>query len=67
MELKGQVACNIRRHELIITELVFGDILTNLEPPEIAALLSCLVFKNKTINEPILPKSMIKVNINYYL
>lgn len=38
-------------HELLITELVYRNILTNLQPAEIAALLSALVFQ-KTDSEP---------------
>ena len=39
-------------HELIITELVFHNILTELQPTEIAALLSCLVFQQKNASAP---------------
>lgn len=50
--MKGRVACEMGQNELIITELVLRNILTNLEPPEIAALLSSLVFQAKTDVEP---------------
>jgi len=52
LQMKGKVACEMGNHELIITELVFHNVLTELEPAEIAALLSCLVFQDKTTNEP---------------
>lgn len=52
VQMKGKVACEMGNHELIITELVFHNVLTELEPSEIAALLSCLVFQDKTTNEP---------------
>lgn len=41
--IKGRVACELGKNELMITEIVFRNILTNLGPAEIAALLSCLV------------------------
>lgn len=50
--MKGRVACEMGQNELIITELVLRNILTNLEPAEIAALLSSLVFQAKTDVEP---------------
>lgn len=50
--MKGRVACEMGQNELIITELVLRNILTNLQPPEIAALLSSLVFQAKTDVEP---------------
>ncbi|XP_077301021.1 superkiller complex helicase subunit twister [Arctopsyche grandis] len=41
--IKGRVACELGKNELMITEIVFRNILTDLGPAEIAALLSCLV------------------------
>ncbi|XP_077986520.1 superkiller complex protein 2-like [Glandiceps talaboti] len=52
VQLKGRVACEISNHELIITELVFENALTSLEPTDIAALLSCMVFQEKRCSEP---------------
>ena len=46
------MACEMGNHELIITELVFHNVLTELQPAEIAALLSCLVFQQKNASEP---------------
>ncbi|MGH0148881.1 UNVERIFIED_CONTAM: hypothetical protein FKN15_049128 [Acipenser sinensis] len=48
VQLKGRVACEISNHELMVTELVFENVLSDLPPEEIAALLSCLVFQQKT-------------------
>lgn len=48
-------------HELMITELVYDNIFTPLPPEEIAALLSCLVFQQKTDNEPELTPSLQQV------
>ena len=45
--MKGRVACEISNHELILTELVFENILSNLDPTEIVALLSCCVFQQR--------------------
>ncbi|CAB9513364.1 viralicidic activity 2-like 2 [Seminavis robusta] len=46
--VKGRVACEVNTcDELIATELVFEGILNDLEPPEIVAALSSLVFQEK--------------------
>lgn len=52
VQLKGRVACEISTHELMITELVFENKLTDLHPTEIAALLSSMVFEQKNCSEP---------------
>ncbi|XP_015116157.1 helicase SKI2W [Diachasma alloeum] len=46
--LKGRVALDMGTHELLITELIYRNILTNLQPAEIAALISALVFQGKS-------------------
>jgi len=47
--LKGRVACEVNTCEgLIVTEMVFGGMLNELEPPEIVAALSALLFQEKT-------------------
>lgn len=43
MVIKGRVACELGKNELMITEIVFRNVLTGLDATEIAALLSCLV------------------------
>lgn len=43
--LKGRVACEIHYHEVILTELIFQNVLDEFEPQEIVALLSCFVFE----------------------
>ncbi len=44
VENKGRVACEVSTSdELLTTELVFAGVFQQLEPSEIAALLSCLV------------------------
>lgn len=44
---KGTVASSMGSNELMITELVFNNVLTNYPPPVIAAVLSSLVFQSK--------------------
>ncbi|GAB0092948.1 helicase SKI2W [Sergentomyia squamirostris] len=50
--MKGRVACEMGSNELILTEIIFRNIISNLDPAEIAALLSGLVFQAKTENTP---------------
>lgn len=49
--MKGNVACEISNHELLITELVLRNALNDLQPAEIAALLSCFVYQGKKENK----------------
>ena len=43
--LKGKVACSISASdELLVTELLFSGMFQNLDPFQIAAVCSCLVF-----------------------
>lgn len=56
--MKGRVACEMGQNELIITELVLRNILTNLQPAEIAALLSSLVFQAKSNVDPTVPENL---------
>lgn len=49
VQIKGRVAREMNTvDELLATEMIFENVLTPLEPAEIAALLSCLVFEEKT-------------------
>ena len=52
VQLKGRVACEMGSHELLITELVFNNILTDRPVQEIVALLSCLVFQQRNCSAP---------------
>jgi len=46
--IKGRVACEVNTcEELIATEMVFEGILNDMEPEEIVAVLSALVFQEK--------------------
>lgn len=49
--LKGRVACEMGSNELMITELVLCNTFNDLDPAEISALLSSLVFQGKTLLE----------------
>ncbi|CAG8705918.1 1840_t:CDS:10, partial [Rhizophagus irregularis] len=55
LQLKGRVACGINSaDELIVTELIFENVLADYEAEEIVALLSCFIFqeKNKSVAPP---------------
>lgn len=55
VQLKGRVASEINTcNSLIVTELIFENVLTELEVPEIVSLLSCLLFQEKSGTEPVL-------------
>lgn len=58
VQLKGRVACQISSHELLLTELLFENTLSPLAPEESAALLSCLVFTQKTQIDPHIPNTL---------
>lgn len=69
MEIKGKVACEMSMNELLLTELLVGNILNQLRPAEVAALLSALVSraKRKEDNEEELleelPMTLVKVRL----
>jgi antiviral helicase SKI2 len=59
VQLKGRVAREVTTcEELIATELIFENILTPLTPEEIVSLLSCLIFQEKSENEPEIPERL---------
>ncbi|XP_071948306.1 superkiller complex protein 2-like [Antedon mediterranea] len=58
--LKGRVGCEISHHELILTQLIFENVLTELPAEEIVALLSCMVFQQKNCSSPTLTDSLEK-------
>jgi antiviral helicase SKI2 len=50
--VKGRVACEVNTcEELIVTELVFEGVLNDLEPTEIVAALSALVYQQKSSDD----------------
>lgn len=61
VQMKGRVACEMNNHELMMTELVFQNLLTDLHHTEIAALLSCFVFQQKRCSEPKFTKTLQEV------
>lgn len=61
--LKGRVALQMGSNELLITELILKNVLTVLQPAEIAALLSALIFQQRTDFEPNLPPNLTNVRV----
>ena len=52
VQLKGQVACEINSaDELVLTELVLNNVLSQYKPEETVALLSCFVCKEKDVHQ----------------
>ena len=50
--VKGRVACEVNTcEELIVTEMVFEGILNDLDPTEIVAALSALVYQQKSTDD----------------
>ncbi|TDH72069.1 hypothetical protein CCR75_008664 [Bremia lactucae] len=59
VQVKGRVACEINTcDELVLTEMIFENVLANLEPEEIVAVLSALVFHEKVESEPMLTPTL---------
>ncbi|BFZ16849.1 hypothetical protein BsWGS_19888 [Bradybaena similaris] len=53
IEVKGRVACEISSgDELLLTELLFNGVFTDLSPQQACALISCFVFQEKAANMP---------------
>lgn len=62
--LKGRVACEMGSNELMITELVLCNTFNDLDPAEIAAILSSLVFQGKVATEIPLIDNLKKVKMH---
>ena len=61
VQLKGKVACEIHSaDELVLTELILENVLSDFSPPEIVALLSAFVFQEKTDVAPTLTPRLAK-------
>ena len=63
VQLKGRVACELTTaagHELLLTELIFDNAFANMEPAEVASLLSCFVFQTARCSEPNLTPHLLK-------
>ncbi|CAG5133954.1 unnamed protein product [Candidula unifasciata] len=53
IEVKGRVACEISSgDELLLTELLFNGVFTDLTPQQACALISCFVFQEKASEMP---------------
>ncbi|BFZ16903.1 hypothetical protein BsWGS_19942 [Bradybaena similaris] len=53
IEVKGRVACEISSgDELLLTELLFNGVFTDLSPQQACALISCFVFQEKASEMP---------------
>lgn len=63
IQLKGRVAreLNTVQDELIATEMVFGNLITDLQPAEIVSLISTLIFQEKRVSEPKLTETLHEV------
>nr|CCA16860.1 mCG15924 putative [Albugo laibachii Nc14] len=59
VQLKGRVACEISScDELQLTEMIFENVLAELEPEEIVAVLSALIFQEKSQHTPTLTERL---------
>nr|CAH8871694.1 unnamed protein product [Trichobilharzia regenti] len=47
LSLKGRVACELTKMEVLITQLLLDGSFTDLSPPDLAAVLSCFVFETR--------------------
>merc|ERR1711962_1941907 len=53
IEIKGRIACELSSaDELLLTEMMFNGLFNNLNPPEVAAILSCFVCGEKSSEMP---------------
>ncbi|CAH8647934.1 unnamed protein product [Heterobilharzia americana] len=44
LSLKGRIACELTKMEVLVTQLLLDGSFTDLSPPDLAAVLSCFVF-----------------------
>lgn len=57
VQLKGRVACEVNTaDELLVTELIFNGVFNDLNSAQSAALLSCLVYTEKSSADEDAPK-----------
>ena len=53
VQLKGRVACELSNSdEILVTELVMENVLSDLQPAELVALLSCFVLRKSRSRRP---------------
>ncbi|KAI9801397.1 MAG: ATP-dependent RNA helicase mtr4 [Sarcosagium campestre] len=61
VQLKARVACEISTgDELLLSELMFNRFFNELTPEQTAALLSCFIFEEKSIDPPALREELAK-------
>jgi ATP-dependent RNA helicase DOB1 len=59
IEIKGRIACELSSaDELLLTELTFNGVFNPLNPPQVAAMLSCFVCTEKSNEMPKLTDSL---------
>ena len=63
VQLKGRVACELSTaagHELLLTELIFANAFCDMQPAEVASLLSCFVFQAARCSKPNLTPQLLR-------
>jgi len=68
VQLKGRVACELSTaagHELLLTELIFHNAFADLQPAEVASVLSCFVFQTSRCCEPSLTPHLVKCQARF--
>ncbi|KAF2418238.1 ATP-dependent RNA helicase DOB1 [Tothia fuscella] len=61
VQLKARVACEISTgDELVLSELLFGKFFNELTPEQCAAVLSCFIFEEKSLQQPALSEELAK-------
>jgi len=59
IEIKGRIACELSSaDELLLTEMMFNGLFNPLNPPQVAAILSCFVCTEKSTEMPKLTDSL---------
>ncbi|XP_072985738.1 DExH-box ATP-dependent RNA helicase DExH11 isoform X1 [Typha latifolia] len=67
VQLKGRVACEMNSgEELICTECLFENQLDDLEPEEVVAIMSALVFQQNNASEPSLTPKLAQAKQRLY-
>ena len=59
IDIKGRIACELSSaDELLLTEMMFNNLFNPLNPPQVAAILSCFVCTEKSTEMPKLTDSL---------
>ncbi|VDO59459.1 unnamed protein product [Schistosoma margrebowiei] len=51
LSLKGRIACELTKMEVLITQLLLNGSFTDLSAPDLAAVLSCFVFETRSTTD----------------